>query len=297
MQRDVPRKGLRIMEKKQRILAIEAHPDDLAFFYGGFIAKMTAAGHSVRVLTVTNGDQSTCDPALSCNDIVSILNKEHAKAMDILGVKDQRFLDGFTNHFMFSSEVQLKLREVLIREIREFKPDTVITFDIADMFEENPDHRLLARVGLQAASFAAYPLIHPEQLQQGLKPHFTGRMLLAPTKQPNVFVDISEDPLEKKKAAGGAYKSQLDLMFSELKYRAETMGLKPDLDDLTPQDLWESVCESMAEETAKVGNAYYTQHKGIAPRIKFMQAEAFRMQYLGAMEKIHDYLPKEYQSL
>jgi len=278
-------------------LAIEAHPDDLAFFYGGYIAKMIAEGHVVRVLTVTNGDQSTCDPALSVKDIVSILTKEHAKAMDIVGVKDQRYLDGFTNHFMFSSEIQLKLRETLIREIREFKPDTVITFDIADAFEENPDHRLLARVGLQSASFAAYPLIHPEQLKDGLKPHFTGRMLLAPTKQPNVFVDIAEEPLDKKKAAGGAYKSQLDLMFTELKFRAQTMGLEPDLDDISPQDLWESVCESMAEETAKASIAFYAQHKNIAPRIKLMFAEAFRMQYLGAMEKIHDYLPKEYLTL
>nr|MDO8083929.1 PIG-L family deacetylase [Candidatus Sigynarchaeum springense] len=285
------------MEKRQRILAIEAHPDDLAYFYGGYIAKMAAEGHDIRVLTITNGDQSTCDPALSSHDIVAILKKEHARAMEIVGVKDQRFLDGFTNHFMFSSETQLKLREVLIREIREYKPDTVITFDIADVFEENPDHRLLARVGLQAASFAAYPLVHPEQLRQGLKPHFTGRMLLAPTKQPNVYIEISGDPLEKKKAAGAAYKSQLDLMFSELKYRAETMGLKPDLDDLSPQDLWESVCESMAEETAMAGNEYYALHKDIAPRIKLMQAEAFRMQYLGAMEKIHEYLPKEYRIL
>jgi hypothetical protein len=55
----------------------------------------------------------------------------------------------------------------------------------------------------------------------------------------------------------------------------------------------------MAEEAAKAGNTYYAQpqHKGIAPRIKFTQAEAFRMQYLGAMEKIHEYLPKEYQVL
>ncbi|MBN2149941.1 MAG: PIG-L family deacetylase [Candidatus Lokiarchaeota archaeon] len=285
------------MERKQRILAIEAHPDDLAFFYGGYIAKMTDGGNDVRVLTVTNGDQSTCNPAISRDAIVAMLKEEHAKAMGIVGVKDQRFLDGFTNHFMFSSETQLKLREVLIREIREYKPDTVVTFDIADVFEENPDHRLLARLGLQAASFAAYPLVHPEQLEQGLEPHFTGRMLLAPTKQPNVFVEISNEPIDKKKAAGAAYKSQLDLMFSELKFRARTMGLKPDLDDIEPQDLWESVCESMAEEAARAGNEYYEQHGDISPRLKLIQAEAFRMQYLGAMEKIHEYLPREYQVL
>jgi len=65
--------------KQQRILAIEAHPDDLAFFYGGYIAKMIAEGHVVRVLTVTNGDQSTCDPNLSQDEIVSIYERNMQK--------------------------------------------------------------------------------------------------------------------------------------------------------------------------------------------------------------------------
>jgi len=53
----------------------------------------------------------------------------------------------------------------------------------------------------------------------------------------------------------------------------------------------------MAEETAKASVVFYAQHKQIAPRIKLTLAEAFRMQYLGAMEKIHDYLPKDYLTL
>jgi len=280
--------------KKQRILAIEAHPDDLVYFYGASIAKMIAEGHQIRVITVTTGDQSTVDPSLSTEDIERILKDEHAAAMKIIGITDQKYLEGFTNHFMFSSEIQLKLRGELIREIREFQPDSVITFDIADIFEENPDHQLLARVGLQAASFAAYPLIHPEQLQDGLKPHFVARVLLAPTKQPNVFVDLDDESLNKKKAAGKAYKSQLALMFTELDQRSRAMGLNPALDDVTPGDLWDSVVDSWAEETAKAANLYYAQHKDIAPRIKPMKAEAFRMQYLGAVEKVHDYLPQEY---
>ncbi|HME53568.1 MAG TPA: PIG-L deacetylase family protein [Candidatus Lokiarchaeia archaeon] len=280
--------------KQQRILAIEAHPDDLVFFYGASIAKMITEGHQIRVITVTSGDQSTVDPALTTGEIEAILKEEHATAMKIIGVTDQKYLEGFTNHFMFSSEIQLKLREVLIREIREFKPDTVITFDIADVFEENPDHQLLARVGMQAASFAAYPLIHAEQLQDGLNPHFVARLLLAPTRQPNAFIDIDGEPLDKQNEAAKAYKSQLALMVTELEQRSKTIGLVLPMNNATPEELWDNYADITAVETAKIANAYYAQHKAIAPHTRLLKAEAFRMQYLGAVEKARDLLPREF---
>lgn len=281
------------MNKEGRILCIEAHPDDLVYFYGGYIAKMVDEGHTIRVITLTTGDQSTVNPGYAREDIERVMHEEHAKAMSIIGIKDQKYLDGFTNHFIFSPEQQLHLRELLIREIRAFKPDTVITFDIADVFEENPDHRLLARVGLQAAAFAAYPLVHPEHKQDGLQPHFVARVLLTPTRDPNVFVDIEGDPLERKKAAGGAYASQLELMITELERRLRTLGMNPDLAGVDHADLWDTVCESMAEETGKVATQFYHAHKDIAPKVPMQHAEAFRMQYLGAVEKVREFLPKE----
>ncbi|MBD3185384.1 hypothetical protein GF325_01040 [Candidatus Bathyarchaeota archaeon] len=277
---------------KGKVLAIEAHPDDLVFFYGGTIAKLVDDGYRVKVITLTTGDQSTVNPRFTRREIEAIMHREHATAMEIMGITDQEYLEGFTNHFIFDGAQEMKVREILIRKIREFKPDTVITFDIADSHEENPDHRLLARVGLQAASFAAYPLVHPEQLEEGLEPHFVARVLLTPTREPNLFVDISGSPLEKKIKAGAAYSSQLELMVTEMEKRLETIGLNPDLDDISYEELWETVCESMAGDTAKEARAFHEIHQDIAPRIKPEHAEAFRMQYLGAVEKIRDFLPK-----
>ncbi|MFX0103652.1 MAG: PIG-L deacetylase family protein [Candidatus Hodarchaeota archaeon] len=283
--------------KKYRVLAIEAHPDDLVYFYGGTVAKLASEGHQIRVITVTKGDQSTMDPAHSEKDIERIMAKEHAEALEIIGVKDQEFLEGFTNHFIFSSEHQLQLREILIKEIREFRPDTVITFDQADIFEENPDHRLLARVGTQAAAFSAYPLVHPEHKKEGLEPHFVGRVLHAPTIRPNLYVDIGGEPLERKIKAGAAYKSQLHLMITEMDQRLRTMGLDPDLEDMAHEDLWEMVCESMAEETAKYAVEFYKENPELAPEKEIEHAEAFRMYFLGAVDKLRDYLPKELLTL
>lgn len=280
-----------------RILAIEAHPDDMAYFYGGTVAKLVAEGHAVRVVTVTTGDQSTLDPALSAPDVAQTLAEEHARVMDILGVSDQRFLSGYTNHFLYASSLQLQLREELIREVRTYRPDTVICFDPADVHEENPDHVMLARVALEAAAFAAYPLVHPEHAEQDLDPHYVARMLMTPTPAPDLFVDITGPPLEKKMDAGAAYPSQLDLMFSEIDQRLRTLGLDPDLADIGHEALWRSVCESMATETAQHAREFYQHHPDRAPRVPPDHAEGFRLYFFGALGRVSGLLPKEYLTL
>jgi LmbE family N-acetylglucosaminyl deacetylase len=288
-------KSIKVEKKnnKRRFLAIEAHPDDLTFFYGGSISKFIDEGHEVRVITVTNGSQSTTDPKYTENTIIETLMKEHKEALSVIGVKDHIQLEGFTNHFMYDSPTQLKLREVLIRAIREYKPDTVICFDPMNIMEENPDHKLLAQVVIEASSFAAYPLIHKEHMQQGLLPYFVSRVLMTPTPHPNVFVNIAGDPLDAKKKAGTMYKSQLDLMFSELRIRIQNIGLDPDLDDIDPNDLWDTVCETDAQTVAKESWEFYKKNPKLAPIVPLEYAESFRMCYLGAVEKIRSYLPKE----
>ena len=44
-----------------RYLVVEPHPDDLAFFCGGTVAKLIAEGHRGETLVVTEGEQGTLD--------------------------------------------------------------------------------------------------------------------------------------------------------------------------------------------------------------------------------------------
>ncbi|MBD3353319.1 MAG: hypothetical protein GF364_17695 [Candidatus Lokiarchaeota archaeon] len=280
-------------KKKSRILAIEAHPDDLTYFYGGTAAKLVMDGHDFRVITVTKGSQSTCDPQFSEEKITEKLMEEHKNALEIIGIDDNVQLSGFTNHFMYDSETKLKLRETIIKQIREYKPDTIICFDPSNVFEENPDHSLLSKVTIEASSFAAYPLVHKEHIEEGLEPYFVSRILMTPTSHPNMFVNIAEEPLEKKKLAGAAYQTQLDLMITEIKQRLRNAGLDPDLDDIDREDLWFNVCESDAKSCARESRKYYQNHPKLAPRVPLEYAESFRMCFLGAVEKIKSYLPKE----
>ena len=75
------------------------------------------------------------------------------------------------------------------------------------------------------------------------------------------------------------------------------MGLDPDLDDMRHADLWETVCESMAEETAKYAKDFYEENPELAPEKEIELAEAFRMYFLGAVDKLRDYLPRELLTL
>jgi LmbE family N-acetylglucosaminyl deacetylase len=187
----------------------------------------------------------------------------------------------------------LKLREVLIRSIREYKPDTVICFDPMNIIEENPDHKLLAQVVIEASSFAAYPLIHKEHMQQGLQPHFVSRVLMTPSPNPNVYVNIKGNPLKAKIKAGATYKSQLDLMFSELKIRMKNINVELPFINIDPEELWSTTCESEAKSIANEAMEFYKKNPKIAPEIPLEFAESFRMCYLGVIEKIRSYLPKE----
>jgi LmbE family N-acetylglucosaminyl deacetylase len=288
---------------KRKILAIEAHPDDLTFFYGGSIVKFLQEGSEIRVITVTNGSQSTCNPDLSEEKITQIMMDEHKQALDSLGIKDYIQFEGFINHFMYDSETKLKLREKIIRQIREFKPDTIICFDPSNVFEENPDHKTLAQIVTEASSFAAYPLVNKEHLSEGLKPHFVSRILMAPTNHPNVYVDIEGEPLEKKKIAGKIYKSQLDLMSTELKFRLQNIGFDvteifqqltgSKMESIPMELLWEIVSESDAKTTAIESGEFYKKFPNLAPSKPLNHAESFRLCYLGVLEKIRSYLPKE----
>ena len=44
------------MDEPLRLLLLVAHPDDAEFRAGGLITKYRAAGHAVKIISLTNGD-------------------------------------------------------------------------------------------------------------------------------------------------------------------------------------------------------------------------------------------------
>ena len=116
---------------KLDILVFGAHPDDVELGCGGTIIKEVQKGKKVGIIDLTRGELGTRGTAESRDE-------ETNKATDIMGVairKNMNFKDGF-----FKDDEEHKL--ALIKKIREFQPEIVITNAISD---RHPSSHLLSK--------------------------------------------------------------------------------------------------------------------------------------------------------
>jgi LmbE family N-acetylglucosaminyl deacetylase len=117
--------------KTLNVMVIGAHPDDCDFKCGGTALKFLAAGHKVMFLSITNGcmgHQADYGTAMAARryaetQAVARLTGIEYRVMDIP--------DG-------ALTPDLRSRARLLREIRGYKPDIIITHRPNDY---HPDHR------------------------------------------------------------------------------------------------------------------------------------------------------------
>lgn len=131
-------------EKTMRVLSIGAHPDDADTSAGGLLEKLHRKGWEVRLLSITDGSAGTYRVEQSGKPLARRRKREAALSGKLFGgqydVMD--YLDG-------RLQVTLDAREELIRYIRRFSPDLIITNRLNDY---HADHRATAQL-VQDASF------------------------------------------------------------------------------------------------------------------------------------------------
>jgi mycothiol S-conjugate amidase len=160
-----------------RLMAVHAHPDDESSKGAATMARYVAEGHDVRVVTCTGGEAgSVLNPKMDRPDVVAnmheIRREEMATAAKILGVS-HRWL-GFIDSGLPEGEPLPPLpegcfalvpleesTEALVREIREFKPHVVITYDENGGYP-HPDHIRCHEVSVAAFDAAADPEQFPD---------------------------------------------------------------------------------------------------------------------------------------
>ena len=143
----------------KRALCVVAHPDDIEFYCGGTVLKMTARGVLVDFVLATSGDKGARDASKSRAKVARIREREQEAAAYVMGVKRVAFL----RHPDAELVEDLELREEFVREIRTSKPDVLITFDPNVPYRYHPDHRVVGRVALDAAwPCARDPLTFPK---------------------------------------------------------------------------------------------------------------------------------------
>ena len=187
----------------QRVMVLAAHPDDPESYCGGTVARLVQEGAEVCYVLVTRGEKGSDDPDMTPERVAALREQEQHKAAEVLGVQTVIFLDAVDGEV----EATLSLRRELTRLIRQWKPESVFTFDPWRRYEIHPDHRAVGLCTFDAIAAARGRMDFPEQLRDGLTAHKVGDVYFFNTDQPNYWVDIT-DVIEKKLEARHCHVSQ-----------------------------------------------------------------------------------------
>jgi LmbE family N-acetylglucosaminyl deacetylase len=140
------------MNEPLRLLVIGAHPDDAEYKAGGLAALYRGLGHEVCFVSVTNGDaghHKLAGPALAARR-----KQEAESAARTLGLVSHVW-----DHPDGRLEPSLARREQVIRLIRSYRPDLVLTHRPNDY---HPDHRAVAQLVQDSAYLLTVPALCPD---------------------------------------------------------------------------------------------------------------------------------------
>lgn len=187
-------------------LVITAHPDDAEFLCAGTIAKLCDFGMDVTLCVATSGDKGTRDVTIRRQELAAMREEETRRAAQVLGVKRCLFW-GMPDGFLVEDH---ELRGMVVKLIRQMKPDLIITWEGFRAGFNHTDHRAIGRAVRDALYPAAHdPHYHAELAAEGIGPHRTAELLLAGAPEPDYHVDIGPY-LDQKAEAIAAHASQVD---------------------------------------------------------------------------------------
>jgi bacillithiol biosynthesis deacetylase BshB1 len=186
------------MAQKLDILVFGAHPDDAELGAGATIAKEIAQGKKVGIVDLTRGELGTRGSA-------EIRSREAARAAEILGIavrENLEFQDGF-----FRNDPRHQM--AVIRQIRKYRPDTVLCNAIHD---RHIDHGRGSDLVSDACFLSGLLKIDTQlegddRWQEPWRPKNVYHYIQWKNLKPDFVVDVSGF-IEKKLEAIRAYDSQ-----------------------------------------------------------------------------------------
>jgi LmbE family N-acetylglucosaminyl deacetylase len=179
----------------ERILVVISHPDDAEFGAGPTIAHLAASGARVDYVVTTDGSKGTEDFDTTPEQLSATRMAEQRAAADVLGVTEIVHL-GYPDGYLTPS---LDLRRDIVRQIRRFRPDLVITQNPTRRLDHNPfighpDHLATGEATLAAVYPAARDHLNFPELwrDEGLEPWKVRQVLLTGVEEPNLWIDVAE---------------------------------------------------------------------------------------------------------
>ena len=198
------------MYTPESAMAIVAHPDDIEFSCAGTLARWAKAGSRICYVLCTSGEVGISEKGMTKENAAQIRESEQRKAAEIAGAKEVVFLrepDGLL-------QPTLDLRKKLVREIRRFRPEVVITGDPTIVWTGNeyinhPDHRAAAAAALDATFPAAgQPNLFQELEDEGYTAYKPRKVFVTTWDDGDIIVSIDET-IETKIEALHAHASQM----------------------------------------------------------------------------------------
>jgi len=196
-------------EKRADIMVVTPHPDDAEFGVGGTVVHWVRQGKEVVYIVCTNGDKGTENAKVKPDELAGIRQKEQLKAAKILGVKEVVFL-GYPDQ---SLEDTPEFRKEIVRLIRIYRPDIIVTSDPYRRYIWHRDHRIVGQVTLDAVfPYARDIWAYPDFLEEGLEPHRVKEIWFWASEDVNHRFDITQTFNLKLKALR-SHKSQIKETF------------------------------------------------------------------------------------
>jgi len=197
----------------EHVLVITAHPDDPEYLFGATVARLAGEGAELRYVICSDGSLGGNDPTIPRAVLAELRYAEQRAAAAVLGVQEVVFL-GFPDGGLTAAPRE-DLHRAIVREIRRFRPDLVITHfprrALGIPIEaSHPDHVIVGEATLHAICPGANNArSYPELLSEGLTPHRVKEVWVPGYEGADHFIDATT-VMDKKSAAILCHKSQLD---------------------------------------------------------------------------------------
>lgn len=244
-------------ERKLRIIAVFAHPDDAEVKMGGTAAKFAKMGHAVKFVSLTNGDAGHHKEGGGA--LAKRRATEAQKAANILGIDEYVIFDHHDAELMPS----LHIRHQIIREIRDWNADIVFGLRPNDY---HPDHRYAGILVMDSSFLVMVPNVTPDTPPLKKNPVFL--YMEDGFKKPNPFSpDITvavDDTFQIKINALDAHVSQFYEWLPEIVGIDEDVPKKPDERKqwlVKWLDNWNSQMNFLADDVKKSLTKWYGPEK------------------------------------
>lgn len=183
-------KGEDMQRKEKKVIIICAHPDDAEITSGGTSILLSRLGYKIKLVSLTNGNKGHHEGTK--NEIAVRRYKEVQEVKSRLNCEYE-----IINNDDGELEPSLKNRMEVIRLIREWNPDIVITHP---PYDYHPDHRYTSLLVQDASFLINVPKVLSEVPALRKSPLFLytkGRYVNPLKPQPDIVIDITSVAREK----------------------------------------------------------------------------------------------------